>query len=211
MRQRRDDFGERMWRGSAPASERRRARRSARNVAGRRDARNRSISAWSCSRSAAASASPVGIERVAEDRVAERQHVDAQLMRAAGERGELHAGDAGLARRAPPSRSALARPRSWSTRWRGLFSQSVASGRSTRPLSPVDVAPDAGDVVFLDLAVLELAAERAERLLVEGEQQQPRGVLVEPVHDLGRPDTAGSAPAPAPRGNRRATGPCPAR
>src|SRR4051794_16842639 len=45
----------------------------------------------------------------------------------------------------------------------------------------LDLAPDTSDIVFVDLAVLERAAERTERLLVEGEKQQPRGVLVEPM------------------------------
>jgi hypothetical protein len=106
-------------------------------------------------------------------------------VRSTGERDELQARDAAFVGDHLPLRSARAAALVIDALARLVLP--VGCERQVDEAAvALDIAPDAGDVVFLDFAVFELAAESAQRGFVEGEQDQARCVLVEPMHDLGR-------------------------
>lgn len=135
-----------------------------------------------------------GVEFVAEDRMPKLLEVDAKLMAAAGDRrqfeeGAVRVGEAGedapMGRRRAPF---------------GVVDD--LEGRAHRRLAKrqVDgaaigsrVAPSEGEILLRRLAGLELPGELAVDIGVEGEQDHPRGVPIEAMHDAG-PGAMGCGP-----------------
>ena len=132
-------------------------------------------------------------------------------MRAAGERHQLQPRDAGLAGEHLPAR--LRRPAALEIDALARLVLPVGRERQIdEPAVARDIAPDAGDVVFLDRAGARTGRRAlASAGLSKARSMRPGGIFVEPVHDLGRAAGPGSAPGRALRGNRRARDPCRAR
>ena len=61
----------------------------------------------------------------------------------------------------------------------------IAADRRVDPPAGLHLAPDQRDVFLLDLALVKLARQLLVRGVVLGDDHQPGGAAVEPVHDAG--------------------------
>ena len=125
------------------------------------------------------------VQRVADDRMADRAQVHADLMRAAGVNRDLrqrqHAAEVLGADDARDRRAAAARARR--LRRHLLPVRRIAADRRVDAASGQHLAPDEREVFLLDLAVGELARQLLVRRVVLGDDHQPRRAAVEPMHD----------------------------
>ena len=122
------------------------------------------------------------VERVADDRMADRAQVHANLVRAAGvnrdlrqrqRRVELLGADDARHRLAAAPRA----------RRHLLPVGRIAADRRVDPASRLHHAPDQRDVFLLDLAIVKLPRELLVRGVVLGDDHQPRRAAIEPMHD----------------------------
>ena len=132
------------------------------------------------------------VERVADDRMADRAQVHADLVRAAGV-------DRHLRERQRRRRTARARTmRVTASRLRRaradifLRFDRIAADRRVDAPARLHLAPDERDVFLLDLAIVELPRQLLVRRVVLGDDHQPRRAAIEPVHDA-RPLLAADA------------------
>lgn len=123
-----------------------------------------------------------GVELVAEDRVADRLHVHAELVAAAGAGAELDAGGVRL-----PSEHAPVGQRRAAALEADHLQRAVGPVADERELDAalvgLDHPGDAGDVGLADLAPLELPVEMALRELRAGKDHDAGGVHVEAVDE----------------------------
>jgi TolB protein len=133
------------------------------------------------------------VELVAEDRVADREHVDTQLVTATGVGRELHARPGEPVARSIPVAAALEHLVVGAARL-SLGQVHDLAGAAERLLAErqIDRAAVVGEMArherlvgLVDRAGLERHGERAVRLRVSGEHDHARGVAVEPVDDAG--------------------------
>ena len=128
------------------------------------------------------------VERVADNRMADRAQVHADLMRAPGMNRHLrHRQHPAEMFGAHDARDRGARaPRAVGLRRRHLLPVvRIASDRRVDPAAGHHLAPDQREIFLLDLALGELARQLFVRLVVLGDDHQPRRALVQPVHDAG--------------------------
>ena len=121
------------------------------------------------------------VRRVADDRVANRAQVDANLMRSAGGDRDVQQRDAPQVLRLGDTRDRA--PRTPCAGGHLLPVAGVASDRLVDAASGLDDAPDERDVFLLDLAVVELTRELAMRRVILRDHHHARRAAIEPVHD----------------------------
>src|SRR5207245_5384839 len=135
-------------------------------------------------RSPAATSGAGAVDAVADDRVAERGEVDAELMGPPGLRTQAQQRrprqpleDLELRDRGPWPPAAQAHP---------LPLVRMAPDRPVDdPARPRDASVHQSKVGFLDRALAELSREPLERRRRARDEQNARGVAIEPMHDAG--------------------------
>lgn len=149
----------------------------------------------------------IGVDRIAENRVAEGTEMEAQLVRTPAERREFDAAAVGMAHQhAVLGQSGLAGSEI------DFLPGPVRPIDDQRQVDDADVglkeAVDHGQIAFFDPALLKGDGKGAMRRLVTGHDHQPRGFKIEAVHGqcvrINRLHPAGDAVLPfrAAPGNR---------
>ncbi len=129
------------------------------------------------------------VECVADDRVAEGLHVDADLVGAAGLDADLDEGEGavgGLVMRSSTLTWETAeRPVGAAGGHAGAADEVAGDGEVDGDVVLCEVAVDEGEVGFGDLAAGEHVAELAVGAVVLGDEDDAAGLLVEAVDDAG--------------------------
>ncbi|MCY1408445.1 hypothetical protein D9M71_237650 [compost metagenome] len=124
----------------------------------------------------------VRIQPIAEQRMPDRQHVHAQLVRAPGNRRQFHPAIIAATLQHPPERQRmLALLMVHHMPWLGW--RVVAQGQVDAAAVKFRLAPAQGGVGFFRLAVMELARQFAMGVGIAGQQDDPGGFPVQAVDD----------------------------
>ncbi|SST11322.1 Uncharacterised protein [Acinetobacter baumannii] len=126
----------------------------------------------------------VGVEAVAEQRMADGEHVHAQLVRTAGDRRQLDPAPAFMTLDHTPEGQGVAAVLEVHHVTR-LGRRVVAQRQFDAPAVQFRQAPAKGGIGFLGLAVVELAGQLAVAVGVAGEHHQAGGFPVQAVDDAG--------------------------
>src|SRR5688572_17277815 len=126
-------------------------------------------------------AAHAAVHRVADDRVADRAQVHADLVRAAGRDGDLQQRDPLQVAGGGDARHGV--PRAPRPRGHLLTVAWIAPDGLVDPAPRLHDAPDERDVLLLHLAIVELARELLVRAIVLGDDHEPGRAAVEAVDD----------------------------
>lgn len=125
-----------------------------------------------------------GVEWVAQNRMAQFLHMNAELVRAPGQRGEAQCGGGLLPRDDFPIRLCGAAP-DVADHLERAVGPVTAQRQVNMAAFPLHAAPNAGYIGFVDFSPFELLAEAALRGLVHRHDEEARCAHIQPVDEQG--------------------------